>query len=110
LEFGALSVLLTGDVEASGERHLLRWGAHLQSTLLKVPHHGSRTSSTAAFLRAVNPQLAIGQSADQRPFPFPHAEVESRYRRLGIPLLVTGRHGAIQVRSDGQSWQLSRWK
>jgi competence protein ComEC len=110
LEFGALSVLLTGDVEASGERHLLRWGAHLKSTLLKVPHHGSRTSSTAAFLRAVDPQLAIGQSADQRPFPFPHAEVESRYRTLGIPLLVTGRHGAIQVRSDGQSWQLSRWK
>ena len=110
LEYGSFSVLFSGDLERSAEEIVLAGGRKLNSTLLKTAHHGSRTSSTPAFLNAVQPAVAVIQSADHEPFPFPHPEIEARFNALGIPLLVTGRHGAIQVQSDGKRWELSRWK
>ena len=109
LELGTFSLLMTGDVERAGERLLLDGGRPLASTVLKVPHHGSRTSSTRAFLEAVHPKLAVALAADGGHFPFPDPDVEARYRELGIPLLVTGRHGAIQVTTDGESWDVRTW-
>jgi competence protein ComEC len=99
LDYGEFSALLTGDVEAAGEAALLRRGS-VASTVLKVPHHGSRTSSGLALLRAVRPALAVAQASDGGAMPFPHPGVEARYASLGIPLWVTGRHGALQVRAS----------
>ncbi|MFT5434665.1 MAG: competence protein ComEC, partial [Myxococcota bacterium] len=104
------SLLLTGDVEAAAEKMLVerRFGS-LKSTVLKVPHHGSSTSSSESFLRAVGPTLAVAQCADRGRFAFPKPEVEARYRRLGIPLWITGRHGALQISTDGGRFIRRDW-
>jgi competence protein ComEC len=101
LAWGPHSLLLTGDIEAAAEDALLaRHGNFLRSSVLKVPHHGSRSSSTPAFLAAVQPRLALVSGLPGRhPMP-PHAEVLDRYAMLGIPTHITGRDGAIRV-----TWQ-----
>ena len=94
-------VLLTGDIEARAEDHLVQAPARLRSAVLKVPHHGSRTSSHPAFVAAVAPTVAvISVGADNR-YHLPAAEVEARYRAHGICLLRTDRCGAITVEIDG---------
>ncbi len=105
--YGGFSALLSGDIEGKGEAALLRRGALLASTVLKVPHHGSKTSSSQAFLQAVQPLVAIAQADEGGRFRFPHAEVSARYDTFGIPLLVTGHMGALQVRSDGTTWNVT---
>jgi len=107
LQYGDFGLLLTGDIEAAAEKRIVeRWGTNLRSTVLKVPHHGSRTSSTETFLDAVAPSLAVVQASDQGRFAFPRPDVEARYRDRGIGLWVTGRHGALQLRSTGREVRL----
>lgn len=89
------SALLTGDIEAAQEAALVeRFGPRLASQLLLVPHHGSRTSSTDAFLAAVQPRVAVVQAAYRSRFGHPHPEVEARYRARGIELVRSDRCGA----------------
>jgi competence protein ComEC len=94
------SVLLTGDVESAQERRLVElYGHHgLAADLLVVPHHGSRTSSTEAFVEAVSPRWAIVQAAYRSRFRHPHPAVVERYERRGSELLRSDADGAIQVR------------
>jgi competence protein ComEC len=92
-------VLLAGDLEQAGEAPLLeRWGGRLRADLLKVPHHGSRTSSSAALLLEVMPRLAVFSVGPDNRFGFPHPEVAARYRRLGVGTLRTDRDGLVVVR------------
>lgn len=99
LRYGPTAVLLPGDLEAAGEAALVaRWGAGLRSTVLKVPHHGSRTSSTPAFLDAVAPRLAVVSAGADNRFGFPAAAVERAYRERGVALWRTDRDGAVMVR------------
>jgi competence protein ComEC len=89
------SALLTGDVEAAQEAALVaRLGARLRSTLLLVPHHGSRTSSSEAFIDAVAPQVAVVQAGYRSRFGHPAAEVSARYQSRGIMLVRNDRCGA----------------
>jgi competence protein ComEC len=104
LRYGAFSVLLSGDLERDAEARVVASNANLRSTVLKVPHHGSKTSSTDAFLDRVAPELAISGSADQGRFAFPDPEVLQRYADRGIPLWITGRHGAVTITTDGRQW------
>lgn len=99
ISHGGRSILLTGDIEASAEAALVaRYGSALRSDILKVPHHGSRTSSTAPFLEAVAPSAAfVSGLPDRSPMP-PHASVLNRYVELGIDLFVTGVDGALVAR------------
>lgn len=97
VELGGVKLLLTGDIERDGERQL-RLGP---IAVLKVPHHGSRTGSSEAFLRRVRPELAV-VSAGSRRFGHPHPEVVERYRKAGIRLLRTDRDGSVAVVTDGQ--------
>jgi competence protein ComEC len=91
------SVLLTGDIEREQEAALVaRWGEALRSDLLVVPHHGSRSSSSAAFLDAVQPQLALIQSGYRNRFGHPAVDVVERYRERGIALRLTPACGAWQ--------------
>jgi competence protein ComEC len=90
-------VLLTGDIEAATEAALLASGADLRAEVLELPHHGSRTSATAAFLRAVAPDVAIASAPCPGRFGMPHREVLDRARVLGIPVWWTGRDGAVLV-------------
>ena len=91
------AVLLTGDLERDGEAALLHTGVALGAQVIKVPHHGSRRSSTEAFLRAVGPQTAVLSVGHRNPFRHPHPEVLARYQALGIHLWRTDRNGAVCV-------------
>ena len=103
LTFGRISVLFTGDIEQEAERFLLQTNRDLRSTIFKVPHHGSRTSSLGAFVRAVNPQVAVFSVQRDGRFGHPHPTVVERYRALGAHIFRTNEHGAITVRTDGQA-------
>jgi competence protein ComEC len=91
------SLLLTGDIEAQEEADLVqRLGASLKSEVMLVPHHGSRTSSTAAWLDAVQPRMAWVQAGYRNRFGHPAADVMARYQARHIQVLETARCGAIQ--------------
>ena len=96
------SVLLTGDIEAAQETALLqRVKAALKTDVLLVPHHGSRTSSTAAFLDAVAPKTALAQAAYRSRFGHPAPDVEARYLERGIHFVRSDRCGAWTLQADG---------
>ncbi|MDH5518075.1 MAG: DNA internalization-related competence protein ComEC/Rec2 [Gammaproteobacteria bacterium] len=98
------SVLITGDIENKAEQELLQdRAALLQSTVLIVPHHGSKTSSSLAFLHAVRPQLAIYSSGYLNRYRFPHSQVTERYSELGIKQLNTAKSGHISLLVDQNS-------
>jgi competence protein ComEC len=97
LGIGSQAALLTGDVEREGELALLRRPVALQAKVLKVPHHGSRTSSSEAFLAAVRPEAALVSAGYRNRFNHPHPEVVERYRAHGVHLYRTDLHGAIGV-------------
>ncbi len=91
------SLLLTGDIEAREEADLVqRLGSALQTQVMLVPHHGSRTSSTPGWLDAVQPQVAWVQAGYRNRFGHPAAEVMARYEARRIRVLQTARCGAIQ--------------
>jgi competence protein ComEC len=101
-EFGATRVLMTGDVQAPGESALLRTGADVAATVVKVPHHGSRTSSSRALVARTQPGLAVALLGAHNRFGFPAAEVRRRWRRHGARWLQTDQAGEVVVWSDGQ--------
>ncbi len=101
------SVLLTGDLERAGERALLARGAPLAADVLKLGHHGSRTSSHEAFLREVSPSWAVASAPHGGRMPFPHPTVLGRIRSLGVGLVWTGRDGAVLISLDDLA--LRRW-
>ena len=88
------SLLLAGDIEAAQEAALLARGASLRSEVLIVPHHGSRTSSTAAFLDAVAPEVAVVQAAYRSRFGHPAPDVLARYAERGIEVVRSDTCGA----------------
>lgn len=89
------SVLLAGDIEAEQEAALVqRAGDRLRSDILLVPHHGSRTSSTPAFLAAVQPAVAVVQAGYRSRYGHPAPDVMARYAAHGIPVVRTDRCGA----------------
>ncbi len=95
------SALLTGDIEARGEQALLhQYGAALASEVLVVPHHGSNTSSTAAFLDTVKPACALVPDGRLNRYGFPHPAVVARYRDRGIAWYETADAGALTIESD----------
>jgi len=91
------SALLTGDIEAKVEARLLHDGAPLQADVLVVPHHGSRTSSTPAFVAAVAPRIALFATGYRNRFGHPRADVVARYSRANAQIMRTDQAGAIGV-------------
>ncbi|MCH7620357.1 MAG: DNA internalization-related competence protein ComEC/Rec2 [Chloroflexi bacterium] len=103
LVYRDVSILLTADIEAEAERRLLDASATIKSDVLKIAHHGSKTSTTAPFLQKVQPSLAIiSVGADNR-FGHPHAEIVNRLQHtLGDRNIYrTDRNGDTEVISDG---------
>jgi competence protein ComEC len=105
MQYGARSILFSGDIERRAEAQLAPLLPHFD--VLKVPHHGSATSSTEPFLRAVTPQLAIISCAADSRFGFPHPSVLARYRALGVDVWGTASDGLITLRTDGRTWEAS---
>jgi len=107
ISIGDQAALLTGDIERKAEASLLRRPEALRAQVLKVPHHGSRSSSGAAFVAAVRPEVALISAGYQNRFHHPHLEVVERYEASGIRLLRTDLDGAISVEmtADGmRAW------
>ena len=94
-------MLLTGDIERDQESALVVAGAALRSDVLVAPHHGSRTSSSAAFIDAVHPRIAVFQAGYRNRFGHPAPDVVERYRERGIAIVATAACGAWQWRADG---------
>jgi competence protein ComEC len=103
IQHGAAGVLLTGDIEAGAERALLGTPESLASAIVKVPHHGSSTSSGPAWVAAVAPTLAVISVGTDNRYGLPAPAVEARYRRRGTCVLRTDRCGAITVETDGRA-------
>lgn len=91
---GESSALLAGDIEALQEQSLLQAGADLKAGFLLVPHHGSKTSSSADFIDAVRPRFAFVQAGFRNRFGHPAEVVAQRYRERGIVLAESARCGA----------------
>jgi len=108
LDYGELSVLFTGDLEHEGEDYLMRnYPEFLDCDVLKVGHHGSKTASSPAFIKAVDPQYAIISTAKKNRFNFPHETTLEKYEFLGQNLMITGYDGACQIVSDGNSAKIT---
>ncbi len=107
VEHGAVRMLMTGDAEVAQEAWLVeRYGASLNATILKVGHHGSRTSSTDAFLDAVQPQIALISVGAGNTYGHPSPSVMDALRARQVDILRTDRDGAIVVRSNGRAVHL----
>ena len=90
------SLLLTGDIEKMAERHLLQTSsAALAATVVTMPHHGSKTSSSHAFVSAVSPRLAIATAGYLNRFGHPKREIVARYQAVGADVLRSDLDGAV---------------
>jgi competence protein ComEC len=98
------SVLLTGDIEAPAEREILarEGSAALASDVLKVAHHGSRTSTSPPFLAATSPRLALLSVGKNNRYRHPAPTVVERLDEHGCFLFRTDQHGMVEVRFDGK--------
>lgn len=94
-QYGTQTLLMTGDIVDKQENQLLGQGLLRPVDILKVAHHGSRTSSTENFLRAVTPKIAIMSLGKTNSYGHPHPDVLARYQFLNIPVLRTDQSGRI---------------
>ncbi|MDE2180843.1 MAG: DNA internalization-related competence protein ComEC/Rec2, partial [candidate division NC10 bacterium] len=107
VKYGQVTLLLSGDIEQEAEQLLLKRGADLAAEVLKVPHHGGRTSSSELFLTHVHPRVAVVSAGYRNRFRHPHQETLDRYRANGIHLYRTDLDGAVTVTSDGNTIEVS---
>lgn len=100
--YGNRSFLLTGDIERSAEIKLTSLGGILHADVVKVPHHGSRTSSMQELINAVNAKYAIISVGRHSPFGHPHPDVVDRWIAAGAKVMTTGKWGTVSVSTDGR--------
>ncbi len=98
LVYGQVSFLFTGDLEQEGENMLLQTTAPLDSTVLKVSHHGAKEATSEAFVKAVSPQIAVISVGGNR---FGHPAPQTLERLANSPVLRTDRSGTIDLQTDG---------
>jgi len=101
LTYKDISMLFTGDIYREAERELINTAANLKSTILKVPHHGSKTSSSLEFINQVQPQIAIFSLGFKNIFHLPSKKVIKRYQDQGCQIFRTDQNGAITIETDG---------
>ena len=109
LAYGNTSIMLTGDASVDTERIILEenTAARLRSTVLKAGHHGSRTSTSAAFLQAVAPDYAVISTGADNKYGHPHQETLKILNEFGVKILRTDILGAIILKSDGRNVRFS---
>jgi competence protein ComEC len=106
LRRGDVSIVLTGDIGREAEHGLLASFAPAPIRIVKVPHHGSRTSSSAAFVGALRPAAAVVSVGRSNTFGHPAPDVLARYSAIGAAIFRTDQDGAIMLRSDGRSAEI----
>lgn len=99
------SILFTGDIEVEAEHYICsKYKKQLKSTVLKVPHHGSRTSSSSQLIKYVSPEVAIIQCGRKNLFGHPHNETLSGYQRKKVDIYRTDKDGTIKIITDGYKY------
>ena len=106
LRFNERSILFTGDIERPAEAAILALEPGLQVDVVKVAHHGSKTSSTQDFIKGTRAKLAVISVGRTSIFGHPHKEVVERWHNLGAEVLTTGQSGMITVTTEGKNLQL----
>ncbi len=109
ISFGESTVLLTGDIEAEAERRLLLANTLGEIDVVKAPHHGSRSSSTAEFVDKTRPEVVIIPVGRRSHFGHPHPEVVERWGKTGAKLVRTGDRGTVTLISDGHELSVSEF-
>ncbi|MDN4501215.1 DNA internalization-related competence protein ComEC/Rec2 [Alteromonadaceae bacterium BrNp21-10] len=108
---GKVTVLFTGDIDTSVEQQLIAlYGQRLLADILIVPHHGSKTSSSAEFIQAVSPKYAVFSQGYYNRWGFPKAEVLIRYKAMNVQSLLTSEQGQIRFVMDGNGIQLLTYR
>jgi competence protein ComEC len=107
IRYGNQAFLFTADIEKEAERGIVNQGTDLRSNIVKVPHHGSRTSSTPDFIAATRAPLAIISVGRTSIFGHPNKEVVDRWRATGAQMMTTGERGTISVVTDGKELKVS---
>jgi len=106
LQYDEVSFLFTGDGEEEAEGEMLTNGANLKADILQVGHHGSKTSTTDSFLKAVNPDVAIYSASDDNQYGHPHIETINRLENSGALVYGTDIHGTVIVETDGKTFSV----
>jgi len=106
LEYKNFSMLFTGDISDKVEKILARNPQKISVDILKGPHHGSRFSNSPDFIKAVNPDTVIFSSGYLNRMRHPHPETLERYQNVGVDIRRTDTHGAVQVISDGNHYEI----
>jgi len=106
LIFGENSFLFTGDVYKSVERELLAKELDIDSDILKVGHHGSKTSSLEEFIKEVSPEIAVIQVGKDNLYGHPHPESLDTLEKYGIRVLRTDENGDIKIISNGKNYEV----
>ena len=102
LRYGDVSIVLPGDIEAGVEAAVAASLDPAGRRVVKAPHHGSRSSSSATFVKALRPVLAVVSAGRDHAFRHPHRDVVARYEAAGAVVLATGDEGAIAICTDGR--------
>jgi competence protein ComEC len=102
--------IFTGDIEEQEEEKINnKYTDYLNSDIIKVPHHGSKSSSTKEFVEHVMPRVAVISSGRNNRFGHPHKDVVERYMKYGIPIFNTATDGAITIKTDGHNMGISTY-
>lgn len=107
LTFGKRKFLFTGDIEKETENLLLQTPQFLQSDVVKIAHHGSRSSSIVEFIEASKAKFAIISVGKESPFGHPHEEIIERWIKAKARVLQTGEHGTISFATNGDDLHLT---
>ncbi len=100
-KYGERRILLAGDAEIESENEQLAYGYDIKADIIKLGHHGSRTSSSNKYLLAVSPSVAIVSCGKDNIYGHPHQEVLKRLKRLNVSIYQTDKHGTILVQTNG---------
>ncbi len=105
--YNKVSFLITGDVEDDAEYEIVKSKLNISATILKVPHHGSDTSSADSFINAVNPEVAVISVGKNNKFGHPSPATIARYKERNIKVYRTDLYGDINVITDGNKYELT---
>jgi competence protein ComEC len=106
ITFGERSFLLTGDIEKEAEASLLRGPVDIAADVVKIAHHGSKTSSTGEFIKASRARIAVISVGRTSPFDHPNQQVVEAWKASGARVLTTGENGTISFSTDGKDLQM----
>lgn len=104
--FGGNSFLFTGDIENKAEEKIVENGGIIKSDIVKIPHHGSKTSGSRDFIGRVSPKIAVISAGRGNSYGHPHKEVLEILNKYGIKILRTDLNSDIQIFSDGKTFEI----